>query len=119
MEELKTRDSKRKEVLDETEEIVINLKTHLEHAKEVEEALKILLTKKEELCHILKLEIVNFKKINEGTNADLMTQIEEANKKEVVQKIQITKKEESCKNFELESIKLKRIQREYEEEIKK
>ena len=48
MEELKTYDKtiKCKEVLDETEEIVINLKTQLEHAKKVEEALKIKLTKK-------------------------------------------------------------------------
>lgn len=38
MEELKTYDKtiKCKEVLDETKEIIINLKTHLEHAKEVE-----------------------------------------------------------------------------------
>jgi hypothetical protein len=43
MEELKTYDKtiKCKEVLDETEEIIINLKTQLEHAKKVEEALKI------------------------------------------------------------------------------
>jgi hypothetical protein len=70
MEELKTYDKtiKCKEVLDETEAIVINLKTHLEHAKEVEEALKIQLTKKEELCQILKLEIVNLKQMNEKTN---------------------------------------------------
>jgi hypothetical protein len=54
--------------LDETEEIVINLKTQLEHAKEVEEAMKIQLTKKEELCQILKLEIVNIKNMNEKTN---------------------------------------------------
>jgi hypothetical protein len=31
---------------------------------------------------MLELEIINFKKINESTTADLMTQIEEANKKE-------------------------------------
>jgi hypothetical protein len=34
----------------------------------VEEALKIQFTKKEELCHILKLEIVNLKQMNEKTN---------------------------------------------------
>ena len=70
MEELKTYDKtiKCKEVLDETEETVINLKTQLEHAKTVEEALEIQLTKKEQLCHILKLEIVNLKKMNEKTN---------------------------------------------------
>jgi hypothetical protein len=70
MEEMKTYDKtiKCKEVSNETEEIVINLKTHLEHAKEVEEALKIQLTKKEELCQILKLEIINLKKMNEKTN---------------------------------------------------
>ena len=34
----------------------------------MEEALKIQLTKKEELCHILKLEIVNIKHMNEKTN---------------------------------------------------
>jgi hypothetical protein len=63
LEELKTYDKtiKSKEVLDETEEIVINLRTHLQHAKKVEESLKIQLTKKEELCQILKLEIVNLK----------------------------------------------------------
>ena len=54
--------------MDETEEIFINPKTHIEHAKEVEESLKIQLTKKEELCHILKLEIVNHKKMNAKTN---------------------------------------------------
>ena len=43
-----------------------------------------------------ELEIINFKKINESTNADIMTQIEESKKKEEAQKIQITKKEESC-----------------------
>ena len=70
MEELKTYDKtiKCKEVLDETEEIIINLKTHLEHAKEMEESMKIQLTKKEQLCHMLKLEIVNLKKMNEKTN---------------------------------------------------
>jgi hypothetical protein len=43
MEELKTYDKtiKCKEVLYETEEIVITLKTQLEHSKKVEEALKI------------------------------------------------------------------------------
>jgi len=34
----------------------------------VEESLKIHLTKKEELCQILKLEIVNLKQMNEKTN---------------------------------------------------
>jgi hypothetical protein len=70
LEELKTYDKtiKCKEVLDETEEIVINLKTHLQHAKKVEEALKIQLTKKEELCHMLNLETINLKKMNEKTN---------------------------------------------------
>jgi chromosome segregation ATPase len=70
MDELKKYDKtiKCKEVLDEIEETIINLKTQLEHAKEVEEALKIHLTKKEETCHMLKLEIVNLKKMNEKTN---------------------------------------------------
>ena len=56
MEELNTYDKsiKCKEVLDETKEIVINLKTQLEHAKQMEESLKIQLTKKEETCHMLK-----------------------------------------------------------------
>jgi hypothetical protein len=67
---------------------------------------------------MLGLEIINFKKINESTNVDLMTQIEESKKKEEAQKIQITKKEESCQMFELEAINLKRIQLEYKEEIK-
>jgi hypothetical protein len=75
-------------------------------------------TRKENSYHMLELEIINFKKINESTNADLMTQIVEAKKKEEAQKIEITKKEESCQMFELEAIKLKRIQIEYEEEIK-
>jgi hypothetical protein len=70
MEELKTYEKiiKCKEFLDETEEIVINLKTQHEHAKEMEEALKIQLTKKEETCHMLKLEIVNLKNMIENTN---------------------------------------------------
>jgi hypothetical protein len=54
--------------LDETEEIVINLKNQLKHAKKVEEAVEIQLTKKEETCHMLKLEIVNLKKMDEKTN---------------------------------------------------
>jgi hypothetical protein len=54
--------------LDETEEIVINLKTQLEHAKEMEESLKIQLTKKEETCHMLKSEVVNLKNMIEKTN---------------------------------------------------
>ena len=64
---------------------------------------------------MLELEIINFKKINESTNAYLMSQIEESKKKEEAEKIQITKKEESCKMFELVSINLKGIQLEYEE----
>jgi hypothetical protein len=75
-------------------------------------------TRKENTYHMLELEIINFKKINESTNAYLMTQIEETKKREEAQKIQITKKEESCQMFELEAVKLKRIQLEYEEEIK-
>jgi septal ring factor EnvC (AmiA/AmiB activator) len=67
---------------------------------------------------MLELEIINLKKINETTNADLMTQIVEAKKKEEAHKIQITKKKESFQMFEREAIKLKRIQIEYEEEIK-
>jgi hypothetical protein len=55
---------------------------------------------------MLELEIINFKKINESTNEDLMTQIEEAKKKEKSQKIQITKNVESCQMFELEAINL-------------
>ena len=56
MEELKTyeKNIKWKEFLDEIEEIIINLKTQLEHAKEVEESMKIQLTKKQETCHMLK-----------------------------------------------------------------
>jgi hypothetical protein len=110
MEELKTHDSKRKEVLKESEELVNSLNTQLEEIKESEEDLKIQLTRKENSYHMLELEIINFKNINESTNADLMTQIEEAKKKEEAQKIQITKKEESCQMFELEAINLKRIQ---------
>jgi hypothetical protein len=70
MEELKTYDKtiKCKEFLDETEEIVININTQLEHEQKVEEALEIQLTKKEETCHMLKLEIVNLKRMNAKTN---------------------------------------------------
>jgi hypothetical protein len=93
MEELKTHDSKRKEVLKESEELVNSLNTQLEEIKESEEDLKIQLTRKENSYHMLELEIINFKKINESTNADLMTQIEEAKKNEESQKIQFTKKE--------------------------
>ena len=67
---------------------------------------------------MLELEIINFKKINESTNADMMTQIEEYKKNGKAHKIQITKKEESCHMFELEAINLKKIHLEYEEEIK-
>ena len=41
MEELKTRGSKRKEVLKESKELVNNLNTQLEEIKESEEVLKI------------------------------------------------------------------------------
>jgi hypothetical protein len=70
MEELKTYDKtiKCREFLDETEEIAINLKTQLEHTKKLEEALKIQLNKKEETCHLLKLEIVNLKNMDEKKN---------------------------------------------------
>jgi hypothetical protein len=51
--------------LDEIEEIVISLKTQFEEAKEIEEELKIQLTKKEETCHVLELEVINLKKNNE------------------------------------------------------
>jgi hypothetical protein len=67
--------------------------TQLEEIKESKENLKIQLTRKENSYHMLELEIINFKKINESTNADMMTQIEESKKKEEAQKIQITKKE--------------------------
>ena len=68
--------------MDETEEIVINLKTQLEHTKEMEEALKIQLTKKEETCHKLKLEMINLKKINECSNENLKIQLKEDKKNE-------------------------------------
>jgi hypothetical protein len=73
---LKTYDKTNKctEVLDDTEEIVINLKTQLEEAKEIEEALKIQLTKKEETCHMLELEVINLKKKNEKTKATVKFQ---------------------------------------------
>jgi hypothetical protein len=99
--------------------MVICLKTQLEEAKKNEEAQKIQLTKREESCHMLELEIINVKKINESTNATLMTQIEEAKKNEEAHKIQLTKKEESCHRLELEAINLKRIQIENKEEIKR
>jgi hypothetical protein len=59
---------------------------------------------------VFELEIINFKMINESTNANLMTEIEGAKKKEESQKIQLTKKESSCQMLELEAIKLKRFQ---------
>jgi hypothetical protein len=55
--------------------MVICLKTQLEEAKKNEEDQNIQLTKREELCHMLELETINFKKINESTNTTLMTQI--------------------------------------------
>jgi hypothetical protein len=69
IEELKTYDKTNKciKVLDETEEIIISLKTQIEEAKEIEEDLKIQLTKKEETCHMLELEVINLKKKNEKT----------------------------------------------------
>jgi hypothetical protein len=51
--------------LDETKEIVIRLRTQLEEDKEIEEDLKIQLTKKEETCQMLELEVINLKKKNE------------------------------------------------------
>ena len=44
--------------------MVINLKTQLEGAKEKQEALKIQLTKKEETCYMMEMEVVNLKKDN-------------------------------------------------------
>jgi hypothetical protein len=67
----------------------ICLKTQLEEAKKNEESQKIQLTKREESCHMLELEIINVKKINESTNATIMTQIEEDNKNEEAHKIKI------------------------------
>jgi hypothetical protein len=68
---LKTYDKTNKciEVLDETEEIIISLKTQLEEAKEIEDYLKIQLTKKQEMCHMLELEVIDLKKKNEKTKA--------------------------------------------------
>ena len=68
---------------------------------------------------MLELEIINVKKINEITNANLMTQIEEDKKNEESHKIKLTKKEESCHRLELEAINLKRIEIENKEEIKR
>jgi hypothetical protein len=98
--------------------LVNSLKTQLEETKESEEVLKIQLTRKENSYHMFKLEIINFKKINESNNKYIMTQIEEDKKKEESQKIQLTKKEESCQMLELEAINLKRIHLKNEEEIK-
>jgi hypothetical protein len=55
--------------LDEVEEIVISVNTQLEEAKKIEEDLKIQLTKKEETCQMLELEVINLKKKNEKTKA--------------------------------------------------
>jgi hypothetical protein len=46
----------------------------------VEEALEIQLTKKEETCHKLKLEIINLKKINEYNNEHLKIEFKEVKK---------------------------------------
>jgi hypothetical protein len=54
--------------MDDTKEIVINIKSQLEGAKE-KEALKIQLTKKEETCHMLQMEVINLKKKNEKTKS--------------------------------------------------
>jgi hypothetical protein len=62
--------------------LVNNIKTQLEETKESEQVLKIQLTRKENYYHMLESEIINFKNINESTNADLMTQIEEDKKNE-------------------------------------
>jgi hypothetical protein len=43
--------------------MVNGLKTQLEEAKENEETLKSQLTKKEESCHTLELEVINLKRI--------------------------------------------------------
>jgi primosomal protein N' len=70
--------------------MAICLKTQCHLSKE---AYKIQLTKREESCHMLELEIINVKKINESTNSTLMTQIEEAKKNEEAHKVQLNKKE--------------------------
>ena len=59
---------------------VENSNTQLEEIKKSKQDLKIQLTRKENYYHMLELEIINSKKINESTNADLMNQIEEAKK---------------------------------------
>jgi hypothetical protein len=56
-----------KKLLDDTEGIVISLKNQLEEANEIEEDLKIQLTKKEEKWHMLELEVINLRKKNEKT----------------------------------------------------
>jgi hypothetical protein len=43
--------------------LVNTLKSQLEEAKEIEETLKSQLIKKEELCHMLELEVINLKRI--------------------------------------------------------
>jgi hypothetical protein len=67
IEELKTYDKINNfiEVLDDTEEMKINLKTQIEEDKEKEESLKTQLSKKEETCHMLGMEVINLKKKNE------------------------------------------------------
>jgi hypothetical protein len=47
--------------------MVNSLKNQLEESKESEETLKSQLTKKEESCHMLELEVINLKKKNEKT----------------------------------------------------
>jgi hypothetical protein len=50
--------------------MVICLKNQLEEIKKNEEAQKIQLTKREESCHMLEMEIIDIKKINESTNSN-------------------------------------------------
>ena len=51
------------EELEETKEMVNSLNTKIKEAKESQETLKSQLTKKEESCHMLGLEIINLKRI--------------------------------------------------------
>jgi hypothetical protein len=60
--------------LDDTKETIINLKTQIEGAKEKEESLKIQLTKKEETCHMMEMEVINLKKKNEKTKTTVKFQ---------------------------------------------
>ena len=57
------------EELEETRKADVELKTHLEEAKRIEEVLKDKLDEKEEQCQNLEMEVVGLRKTSEKSNA--------------------------------------------------